>query len=150
MDLKEMKYSSERKIELLATGHFGEYEYFILNLGWHPTAYVRIPENHPLFGKFMDEVDLDVHGGVTYSDNHLYISESEKIDGWFFGWDYAHYGDYGGYQEIKEIKNIFEKYQYMQKKWKTEEILEHVRQACRELKEHENGDNNKWIVKTDA
>lgn len=135
MEFKEMKYGSERKVELLERGKAYGFEYFILNLGWHPTAYVRIPESHPLFGKFMDEVDLDVHGGVTYSDNHLYISESEKIDGWFLGWDYAHYEDYCGFQEIKEIKYIFENSREKLKKWTTKEIYEEVLHACSQIKE---------------
>ncbi len=49
---------------------------------------------------FIKEIDLDVHGGLTYSNNYLCISENKKVEGWIFiGWDYAHYGDYAGYEE---------------------------------------------------
>lgn len=74
------------------------------------------------------EVDIDVHGGLTYSDNHLWISENQKIEGWFIGWDYAHYGDYIGYEEIlpKEIRTGG-------KKWTTEEIFNEIKEVCYQI-----------------
>ena len=137
MNLKEIEYSPERKVELIATGHFWEYEYFILNLGWHPTAYVKIPESHPFFGKFYDDVDLEVHGRLTYSADHLWISEEVKINGWFLGWDYAHYGDYNGYMELPELKRFYENFskEMTGRKWKTIEIRRCIKFACEQLKE---------------
>lgn len=41
--MKEMKYSKERKIEILATGYCFGLLYYILNLGTHPTAYIKLP-----------------------------------------------------------------------------------------------------------
>ena len=91
----------------------------------HPTAYIRIPEDSKYYGKNMGKIDLEVHGGITYADDHLYISENQKIDGWFVGWDYGHYGDYAGYEELLP-QNI----RCGGKKWTTKEILKEVKEAC--------------------
>ena len=135
-DMKEMKYYKDRKIEVLATGYCLGLLYFILNLGTHPTAYIKIPKGHKLYNKDYDdiykEVDIDVHGGLTYSSNHLWISESQKIEGWFIGWDYAHYGDYVGYEEIfsKELRTGG-------KKWTTEEIFKEFKEVCYQINKEE-------------
>lgn len=59
--MKEMKYSKERKIEVLTTGYCFGLLYYILNLGTHPTAYIKLPNNSNI-----DENEIDVHGGITY------------------------------------------------------------------------------------
>jgi hypothetical protein len=48
----------------------------------HLCGYVTVPFGHPAHGKGYDEVDLDVHGGLTFSDSGK------------FGFDCAHAGDY--------------------------------------------------------
>lgn len=30
-------------------------------------GYVAVPQGHPSYGKHYDEIDVDVHGGVTYA-----------------------------------------------------------------------------------
>lgn len=135
-DMKEMKYCRNRKIEILATGYCFGLLYYILNLETHPTAYIKIPKGNKLYNKDYDdiykEVDIDVHGGFTYSRNYLWISENQKIEGWFIGWDYAHYGDYCGYEEI-----FPEKIRTSGKKWTTEEIFAEVKEACYQIKKQE-------------
>ena len=51
----------------------------------HRCGYVGVPAEHPWFGK--DDVDLDVHGGVTYAGMRM------EDDLWWFGYDCAHLGD---------------------------------------------------------
>ena len=51
----------------------------------HRCGYVGVPEDHPWHGKGYDDVDLDVHGGLTYAD--------ARDDLWWFGYDCAHLGD---------------------------------------------------------
>ena len=129
--MKKMIYSSKRKRELLGKGKYLDYNYYILNLGTHPTAYVEIPKNHKYYLKDYDEIDIDVHGGLTYSENYLFISKNEKITNcWFIGWDYAHLGDYTGYEE-----NYPEEYRIGGKKWTTNEILKDVYSVCMQLKD---------------
>lgn len=122
--MKEMKYQSKNKIEVLATGYCLGLLYYILNLGTHPTAYVKLPNNLKI-----DENDIDVHGGVTYSNDHLWISDNEKINGKFIGWDYSHCGDYGGYEELLPLE-----LRRGGKKWTTEEIFKDVKVVCYQIK----------------
>ena len=65
---KEMIYQADRKeeAEVLATGFCFGLIYYILNLGTHPTAYIRIPKNNKFYGKEVGKIDVDVHGGITY------------------------------------------------------------------------------------
>lgn len=126
--MKEMVYQFERKIEVLDTGFCFGLLYYILNLGTHPTAYIKIPENHKFYGKDIDEINLNVHYGVTYSNEGLYLEEGQKIDGWFVGWDYAHCDDYMGYEERFPIT-----YRTGGKKWTTKEIYKEVRKACYQI-----------------
>lgn len=126
--MKEMEYSIERKIEVLDTGYCLGLLYYIMNLGTHPTAYIRIPEGYKEYKKDYDDIDLQVHGGLTYASNYLWISKTQKIEGWFVGWDYGHFGDYAGYEEMfpTELRTVG-------KKWTTEEIFKEVKEACYQL-----------------
>lgn len=113
--MKEMEYGTNRKIELLLKGKYKGFSFYILNLGTHPTAYIEIPKEHKYFNKNYEEIEeIEVNGGLTFSSNKLHISETEKLEGWFIGWDYAHYGDY---------MNLGT-YECEGKKWTTKEILE--------------------------
>jgi len=51
-------------------------------------GYVLIPKDHTAYGKPYESLDIDCHGGLTYSDIH-----SDK-DLWQLGFDCAHCGDY--------------------------------------------------------
>lgn len=97
MKIKEMKYKENRELELLYNNRYKNYNFYILSLGTHPTAYVEIPENNSLFKKDYNDIDISVHGGLTYSRDYLCIEKDVKINGWFIGWDYAHFDDYVGF-----------------------------------------------------
>lgn len=126
--MRDMVYSKESKREVLDTGYCLGFLYYIMNLGTHPTAYIKIPKEHKYYGKDMEAIDIYVNGGVTYSKEGLSISENQRIDGWFIGWDYAHYGDYTGFDLM-----LPEQYKNGGKKWTTQEIYEEVRDACYQL-----------------
>ena len=127
--MKQMQYQANNKIELLDSGTFKNYNYYILSLGTHPTAYVEIPKSNKIYEKDYSEIDLEVHGGLTYSRDFLWISKEKKLQGWFIGWDYAHYGDYAGYELMfPQEFQISE-----EKKWTTEEILEEVKDVIRQI-----------------
>lgn len=134
---KEMKYQINRKCEVLAEAKYKGYQFYILNLGTHPTAYIEIPTGNILFGKTYCElydngIDIEVHGGLTYSKNILNLEKSKK-EGWFIGWDYSHCYDYSGYEEMYPIE-----LQSDGKKWTTKEILEDVFTAIEQIIEIEN------------
>lgn len=58
--MKEMIYQNEIKREVLDTGFCYGYLYYILSLGVHPTAYIKIPENSCI--NHHDVTSLEVHG----------------------------------------------------------------------------------------
>ena len=138
--IKPMVYQKDRKMEILHIWEYKGYRYFVLNLGTHPTAYIEIPEGHKLFGKNYNEIydmgyDIDVHGGLTYSDDNLMCVKSKS---WFIGWDYAHCDDYTGYYEEDFLKHLSEMRKL--KKWTTEEIIEECKRAIEQIKEIEEND----------
>jgi len=122
--MQEMKYQATRKVEILEVGYYMGLLYYILNLGTHPTAYIRVPKDNKLYGKEIEQIDINVHGGITYSEEGLYIKDGQVIEGWFIGWDYGHYGDYLGFEETCRTGG---------KKWTTEEIKREVCSACYQL-----------------
>jgi len=58
--------------------------------GWG-NGYVRIIEGHPFYDKGYENIPVNVHGGLTFSEH---IIDNEKwSDGYWVGFDTAHYGD---------------------------------------------------------
>lgn len=81
---------SKRKFDEIERGVHAGFDYLILHDGMgHRNGYVRIPEWHPWFGKHYDDIDAEVHGGLTYSagDSDL------RGPGFWIGFDTAHAGD---------------------------------------------------------
>lgn len=119
-----MIYGERRTCEELYRGTIGKYRFIIMNLGTHPTAYIKIPKTHPLYGieyfELPDYLESVPHGGFTYSREYLFTDNKNKEDGWWLGWDYAHWGDFLGFEPYnKEISKM----------WTTEEI----RAECKEV-----------------
>lgn len=62
-------------------------------------GYVLIPKGHPMHGKHYDDIPVDVHGGLTFSqlvnDKMIKEWELEESDkgAWCVGFDTAHYQD---------------------------------------------------------
>ena len=58
----------------------------------HRCGYVQVPVDHPWYGEdyYADsgDIDIDVHGGLTFSGQPVGIDH-----GWWFGFDCAHLGD---------------------------------------------------------
>lgn len=86
---------------------------------------MRLPENHPLFGEDYDTLNIAAHGGLTFSGIPKFAG-----DGWWIGWDYAHYDDYTGYDGLFSVDG---------KKWTTEEIVDECVNVIGQLMEYEFG-----------
>jgi hypothetical protein len=70
-----------------------------LELG-HLCGYVGVPRDHPLWGRgygdlYDANVDIRVHGGITFSDTIKQFGE----DIWWFGFDCAHAVDISPYSK---------------------------------------------------
>jgi hypothetical protein len=116
-----MKYQEDRKMEILQDEKYKGYRYIILSLGTHPTAYIEIPKGHNLYGQDYDDIDINVHGGLTYARHQLMGIDGEN---WYIGWDYAHAGDYYGGNIITRSTD---------KKWTTEEIEDECKEAINQI-----------------
>src|SRR6266852_2577156 len=57
----------------------------------HRCGYVRIPQCHKWHGKDYDDIDVSVHGGLTFSK----VEPCSHVDGtgYWIGFDCAHSGD---------------------------------------------------------
>lgn len=55
-------------------------------------GYVGVPYEHPWYGRHYSKVgDLDVHGGLTFSDRSTdRVFHSEAANVWWLGFDCAH------------------------------------------------------------
>ncbi len=64
--------------------------------GWG-NGYVLIPIGYPLHGKNYYDIDVDVHGGLTFSKNAADLDwpeiSSEDKECWVIGFDTSHYKD---------------------------------------------------------
>jgi len=57
----------------------------------HLCGYVGLPRWHPYYGRDYDDIDVDVHGGLTFSREG--IGETWDKGFWYLGFDCAHGGD---------------------------------------------------------
>lgn len=127
--MKEMIYTHDSRREWLDHGEYEGYEYVIMSLGTHPTAYVGIPDAEAVAMFQQDEIEdsnlIDVHGGITYEHGCLLDENGDECcqGKWWIGWDYAHLYDYMPGRD----------YGQYQKKWTTEEIMEEVKSAINQI-----------------
>lgn len=113
MEIKEMKYTDIRIEDILARGQYLGIKYYVKTYGTHPCGYLEVDKDIYNDKDFIESIK--VHGGITYKNNSLRISESNIIYGNFIGWDYAHAGDYMGFLISCE---------FCDKKYSTLEIIE--------------------------
>jgi len=68
------------------TGTYKNYNYkcILMPMG-HRCGYVEIPKGHELHGKHYDDINIDCHGGLTFSD---FLE-----DAYLIGFDCAHCDD---------------------------------------------------------
>lgn len=80
-----------KKPEIEATGTYKNFKYVVLfqNLG-HRCGYVGIPKGHKLYEVYYDDIPVDCHGGLTYSDFDDILGQEDL---WWIGFDCAHLND---------------------------------------------------------
>lgn len=54
-------------------------------------GYIQIPADHEIIRESYGDIDIEVHGGVTYGQIGHWMFPDET--GYFLGFDCAHYGD---------------------------------------------------------
>ena len=102
-------------------------KYGSISSAGYANGYVAIPKEHPLYGVSYNNVDIDIHGGLTYAEYSEFTNKNfdkykvELLDGelpngyWVFGFDTMHYMDSivncpreWCIMEVKRLKNILE------------------------------------------
>lgn len=116
--MEDMVYTSFCMRRVIASGEEAGYSWYVLSLGTHPTAYVKLPKGTEAFS--VD--DISCHGGITYVNSSLKIGGGMVVNGFWIGWDYAHSGDFSGYFPGSGGKE-----------WTTEEIIDDVKDVISQL-----------------
>jgi hypothetical protein len=93
----------------------------------HLCGYVYLPESHPDYGKEYDDIDIVIHGDLTYGGSSDYIKGK-------FGFDCAHDGDLtptilSVYPEAAQ-RNIYRNWDY---------VKNEVLNMAKQFKEREKG-----------
>lgn len=83
-----------RPNDVLAKGIHAGFEWMVIhNQMGYRCGYVKVPPAHPWHGKGYDEVDADVHGGLTFAAPDEACDKGGPDNGHWFGFDCAHAGD---------------------------------------------------------
>lgn len=83
----------------------------------HLCGYIYIPEGHKYFGKDYDDLEIDVHGGLTYADTTLRFQPEV---GWWIGFDCAHAGDLSYLEESQNFShNVYRTMEFVENELKS-------------------------------
>lgn len=123
--IKRMVYTNNMHTsEILYSDTYKGLDFYVVSYGTHPCCYIGMYEDDKNYNVDYSEIDLNVHGGLTYSGNLTHLPVDHKK--WWIGWDYAHVGDrFGEYYQSGHT-------------WKTTELIKECIQAIDEIR----GDNN--------
>ena len=106
-------------------------------------AYVRIPDNHKWFclkkerklhfskrkiDVSYEMIKISCHGGLTFSERINGDGEEypqKFTDGFWVGWDFAHYGDYVDYGTSFKSEGVH---------WTEQMVLEDIKDVIRQIR----------------
>lgn len=89
-----LKFAVEDPERILNKGVHVGHEWVVTH-NWAGTrcGYVKVEAGHPWHGKSYDEVEPDVHGGITFAEPDVPCDKGGEDTGWWLGFDFAHLGD---------------------------------------------------------
>lgn len=77
---------------VLAEGVHVGHEWAVVQNGiGYRCGYIKVEPDHPWYGQ--DEMNCEVHGGITFSARDTPCDKGGPDDGWWIGFDCAHCGD---------------------------------------------------------
>lgn len=80
-----------RPDDVLARGEHAGFEWMVIHNGiGYRCGYVKLPPSHPWFGKADSDLDVSVHGGITFSEHDVACGAGGPDDGYWIGFDCAH------------------------------------------------------------
>ena len=74
-------------------------------------GYVGIPKGHLFYKKFYEKIDVECHGGLTFSDffgGGFYRNYGKGLDDglWYIGFDCCHLGDFSPFRKTFQSLNL--------------------------------------------
>jgi hypothetical protein len=76
---------------VLEEGEIDGFEYAITNNGMgYRCGYIRVEPGHPWHGKGYDDIDAEVHGGLTFSQADKPCKKEGLDTAWWVGFDCGH------------------------------------------------------------
>lgn len=80
-----------RPADVLAKGEHAGHEWMIVHNGnGYRCGYIKVGKNHPWYGLSRDDIDADVHGGLTFAEPDEPCDAGGLDDGYWVGFDCAH------------------------------------------------------------
>jgi hypothetical protein len=84
----------KRPNDVLEKGEHIGHEYNIVhNRQGYRCGYIKVEPGHPWFGKGYDDINANVHGGLTFAAADVACDQGGADNGWWLGFDCAHGGD---------------------------------------------------------
>lgn len=126
-----VKYEMDDDTRILALGSYRGLGFAVISMyGKYPCAYVDV-HGTDLDGTAYADAEIDVHGGLSYSERGIHGLEG----GWWLGWDYAHAGDAYLMPALPDVVLRGGR------KWKTSEIVSECRSVIDQVLENTKGKN---------
>ena len=115
------------------------YHLVVMFVGSHRCGYLGLPKGHKLEGKEYDDIDVSVHGGLTFAE----FSPSFQLTGfdYYIGFDCMHCDDASDIESMKRYgatpKEI-ERWEIFQGEVRTQEyVLNELHDLVEQLIKHE-------------
>jgi len=103
------------------------FQYVVMkNMLGYRCGYVHVPAGHPWHGKGYNNIDCEVHGGLTFAAADAPCGKAGPNDGWWIGFDAAHVYDapdpalmseFEGLISAKEAQVILKKLSLHERPW---------------------------------
>ena len=107
----------------------------------HRCGYVALPKGHKFYGSDFDSIEVECHGGLTYSENRLHHQDDKDV--WWIGFDCGHYCDgvdveklkeyYGNDKSVAKTVEILAGYYSVINKERKIKTLEYVKENCKSI-----------------
>lgn len=99
--------------------------------GGYRCGYVGVTPESRYYGKFYDDLEIECHGGLTYSDGGKDSTHPIESDLWWFGFDCGHYEDSN---DIKLAKMYYPERHILDIEYEGEiRSLEYVQNECQKI-----------------
>lgn len=93
-------------------------------------AYVGVRQGHPLYQVDYNDIDIDCHGGLTFSRGG---NKYRPLGYWWLGWDYGHYGDKAFYYLDPRMSFLSDNGEHG---WTPDEVLSEIPDVLKQLNDY--------------